>query len=101
LLESEQTITCAYCGVICKTDCKAYGSECEGCLELAGKVPWAPFYNSDTCPIYACVTKKGYRTCAKCGKAPCAIWLATRNPEISDAEFDADINNRLKNLSSL
>ena len=29
------------CGVICAQDCRAFGSECEGCNELEGRVSWA------------------------------------------------------------
>ncbi len=89
------------CGVICKCDCKAYQTECEGCIELEGKVSWAPFYDLEHCPIYACVVDKGLETCAGCGLAPCEIWIKTRNPEISDEEFEADINSRLSNLKNL
>ena len=87
------------CGVICQTDCKAYQVECEGCNELSGKVSWAPFYGKELCPIYECVVKSGFESCAPCGKAPCAIWLSTRNPDISDEVFEADLQSRIKNLN--
>lgn len=88
------------CGVVCSTDCKAYGTECEGCNELQGKVSWAVFYNKEHCPIYICVREKGLVSCADCGLAPCKVWLDTRNPEASDEEFAADLANRLQNLKS-
>jgi hypothetical protein len=92
---------CSCCGVICETDCKAYGTECKGCLELSGKIPWAVFYGTGTCPIYSCVQEMKFSSCAECDKAPCSVWFATRNPDISDEEFMADINNRLRNLSNI
>jgi hypothetical protein len=87
------------CGVRCSTDCKAYGTECAGCIPLEGKVSWAVFYGKEHCPIYDCVTDKGLPSCGDCGQAPCDIWVLTRNPDASDEEYAADINNRLQNLS--
>lgn len=89
------------CGVICRTDCKAYALECRGCNELLGKVSWAEFYGKEECPIYACVMQKELSSCAGCGLAPCDIWYDTRNPDATDDEFAADIASRLKNLKSI
>jgi len=89
------------CGVICAQDCRAFGSECEGCNELEGRVSWAEFYGKSHCPIYQCVVDKGYDTCADCGLAPCQIWYDTRNPDASDDEFAADLASRLRNLSAI
>lgn len=89
------------CGVNCSTDCKAYMTECAGCNELEGKVSWAELYGQEHCPIYACATALGFATCKACGKAPCEIWFATKNPDASDEEFEADIQSRLKNLREI
>ena len=86
------------CGVYCKTDCRAFGNECAGCVELEGRVSWAPYYGKERCPIYDCVTEKGLSSCGDCGMAPCKVWFDTRNPDVSDAEFKADLDNRLANL---
>ena len=86
------------CGVNCATDCKAYGVECAGCNELQGKVSWAVFYGEEYCPIFACAHRQGFTSCKQCGKAPCEVWSATRNPDATDEEFEADIANRLRNL---
>jgi len=91
----------SHCGVICATDCRAYKSECEGYNELEGKVSWAVFYERDDCPIYACSIAKGISSCAHCGEAPCKLWYDTRNPDASDEEFPADLNNRLNNLNKV
>ncbi|PKN79534.1 MAG: hypothetical protein CVU48_05055 [Candidatus Cloacimonetes bacterium HGW-Cloacimonetes-1] len=89
------------CGVNCSTDCKAYKIECEGCLELGGKVSWAVYYGQEHCPIYACAVGKGLESCAKCGKAPCEIWYSTQNPDATEEEFAADIASRLRNLKQI
>lgn len=89
------------CGVHCATHCKAYQTECAGCIELGGKISWAVFYGKEYCPIYECVMRKGLASCAECGLAPCEIWKLTRNPEASDEEFAEDIARRLSNLALL
>lgn len=89
------------CGVCCPSECRAYGTECAGCVALQGKVSWAAFYNREHCPIWDCVREKGLSSCAHCGQAPCDIWNQTRNPDASDEEFAADINRRLRNLAAL
>lgn len=89
------------CGVNCSTDCKAYLAECAGCNELQGKVSWAEYYGQEYCPIYACAMALGFASCHDCGKAPCEIWYATKNPDATDAEFEADIQSRLKNLREI
>jgi hypothetical protein len=86
------------CGVNCHTDCKAFKTECEGCNELKGKVAWAEFYGREHCPIYDCALGKGFKSCGECNNRPCHVWYDTRNPDATDEEFDADINNRLANL---
>jgi hypothetical protein len=86
------------CGVCCSKDCKAYGTECRGCEALAGRVPWAPYYGKEHCPIYECTMQRGLLSCGDCGQAPCRVWQATRNPDASDEAFNADIHSRLRNL---
>jgi hypothetical protein len=67
-------------------------------VELEGRVEWAPFYGKERCPIYECVLAKGITSCGDCGLAPCKVWYDTRNPDASDEEFKADLDNRLANL---
>lgn len=86
------------CGVNCHTDCRAFKVECEGCNELQGHVSWTVFYGRERCPIYACALEKGFTSCGDCGLAPCQVWYDTRNPDATDAEFEADLNSRLANL---
>jgi hypothetical protein len=87
------------CGVNCHKDCKAFKVDCKGCNELLGKVSWAVFYGRERCPIYDCAHEKGLESCGNCGLQPCEIWNQTRNPDATDEEFEADINNRLANLA--
>jgi len=89
------------CGVICATDCRTYQVECAGCNELEGKISWAAYYGETHCPIYACAVNKGYANCGACGQAPCALWISTRNPDASDAEFARDIASRLHHLNAI
>jgi hypothetical protein len=86
------------CGVNCSSDCHAYQVECDGCNELEGKVSWAQFYGKDECPIYECANESGFSSCGECGQAPCKIWYDTKNPDVSDAEFEADIQSRMSNM---
>ena len=87
-------ITC--CGTECYT-CSCYGSICGGCNELSGKVFHAP--KGKACPIYRCAVYKKYRTsCAGCEDLPCEIWRTTKDPELDEAEFEADIRQRMENL---
>ena len=85
------------CGVDCRA-CKAYGDECDGCRELEGAVPWAPFLGVTVCPSYACAENRGFVSCAPCGEKPCQLWADTRSPDVSDADFARDIALRLENL---
>ena len=87
------------CGVNCQVDCKAFGQECAGCNQLRGEVSWAIYLQKTVCPIFTCVSKKGFDSCGQCALVPCDIWLIeTKNPDVSDADFAADIAKRLKNL---
>lgn len=85
------------CGTECG-DCSFYGNMCQGCNECQGKVFHAPA--GKACPIYACsVNKKKLRGCGQCGEVPCDIWRQTKDPQLSDEEFEKNIADRVKNLS--
>lgn len=84
------------CGTEC-TDCGFYQKECAGCNACRGKVFYRP--EGKACPIYTCsVQKHRYATCAECEELPCAIWRATRDPQLSDEEFEQSIRERVENL---
>ena len=84
----------------CGTECAAcgfYQKECAGCNECQGRVFHAP--KGKACPIYTCsVQKHRYVTCAGCEQLPCAIWQATRDPQLSEKEFEESICERVENL---
>ncbi len=87
-------LTC--CGTECEK-CGAYGSLCQGCNEVGGKVFHAP--EGKACPIYQCsVSKNKYATCAACDNLPCQIWQDTRDPSLSQEQFDATVHDRVTNL---
>ena len=84
------------CGTECAA-CDFYQKECAGCNECQGRVFHAP--QGKVCPIYACsVQKHRYATCAGCEQLPCAIWKATRDPQLSEKEFEESICKRVKKL---
>ncbi len=84
----------------CGTDCNScvfYKTDCEGCNECQGKVFHAPA--KKPCPIYACsVNKHRYVSCAECSELPCSIWKNTKDPQLSDTEFENSIKERVQNL---
>ena len=87
------------CGTEC-TACGFYQKECAGCNECQGKVFHAP--KGKACPIYACsVQKHRYVNCAGCAEMPCTIWKETRDPQLSEEEFEESICKRMQNLKSL
>ncbi|EET60522.1 hypothetical protein BRYFOR_07339 [Marvinbryantia formatexigens DSM 14469] len=86
----------------CGTECAAcgyYGTMCQGCNELQGRVFHAP--EGKPCPIYACaVRKKRMVNCAECDILPCSIWQETKDPQLSENAFQKSIENRINNLRS-
>lgn len=84
------------CGTECG-NCSYYGSMCEGCNECSGKVFHAP--KGKACPIYSCSVKdKKLRNCSQCEELPCAVWRATKDPQLSEEEFGNTIAMRVKAL---
>ena len=88
---------------VCGTDCTAcplHGNLCTGCNEACGKVFHAP--EGKPCPIYGCcVNKHHYATCASCSQAPCAVWQATRDPSMTDEQFEQSVNDRVSALRKI
>lgn len=84
------------CGTECG-QCEYYGTLCGGCNECQGKVFHAP--KGKACPIYqCCVLRKKLVNCGECVRLPCLIWQETRDPQLSDGEFEHSIKERIKNL---
>ena len=88
---------------VCGTDCTAcplHGNLCTGCNEACGKVFHAP--EGKPCPIYGCcVNKHHYATCASCSRVPCAVWQATRDPSMTDEQFEQSVNDRVSALRKI
>ena len=88
---------------VCGTDCSAcplHGSLCTGCNEACGKVFHAP--EGKPCPIYGCcVNKHHYSTCASCSQVPCSVWQATRDPSMTDEQFEQSVNDRVSALRKI
>lgn len=90
------TISC--CGTECR-ECGCYGTVCRGCNESLGKVFHAP--EGQACPIYECsVDHKKLRGCGDCSMAPCDIWKKTKDPSLSEEEFERNIQERLGRLKN-
>ncbi len=87
------------CGTEC-SKCSFHGSLCTGCNEANGKVFHAPA--GKACPIYQCsVGQCKFSTCASCEKLPCDIWKATKDPNLSQEDFDATIQARAAILNHI
>lgn len=83
------------CGTDC-SECYCYGKMCTGCNECEGRVFHA---EGKTCAIYDCtVHDKALKNCGECQKAPCDIWMKTRDPKYSDEEFDQNVKMRIQAL---
>ena len=84
------------CGTDC-TKCTLHGNVCKGCNEMEGKVFHAP--KGKACLIYrCCANKHRYVNCGGCSDAPCDIWRMTRDPAMTDSEFETSIQDRINNL---
>lgn len=92
-----KNLTC--CGTECM-QCGLYKNMCKGCNEVCGKVFHAP--KGQACSIYDCaVGKHGYKSCAECSDMPCDVWRATKDPSMTEEEFEANIRGRVGNLNCL
>ena len=84
----------------CGSDCNAcsyFGSMCQGCNAANGKVFHAPA--GKACPIYSCcVQKHKFATRLSCDSLPCDIWRGTKDPALSEQQFEATIQERVNNL---
>lgn len=73
---------------------------CNGCNLCEGKVFHAP--EGGACPIYDCVKNhKGLPDCGQCGEVPCKIWFVTRDPKLSEEEFNENVLMRVQMLRKL
>ncbi len=93
-LSSGTAVSC--CGADC-SGCGCFGTMCRGCNASLGKVFHAP--EGQACPIYECaVNQKGLKGCGECGSLPCEIWRNTKDPSLSEEEFQRNIQGRTARL---
>ena len=84
------------CGSDCSS-CYCYGDICQGCNAVCGKVFHMPA--GKECPVYACCRiRNGYYSCRECDKLPCELILSTRDPKMSDEEFEQNVADRVERL---
>lgn len=74
--------------------------KCKGCQAEEGKVFWTKLFDMPSCAIYLCAKEKGFTSCGDCQKRPCSLWTSTREPNVSDEDFEKQIEDRLNNLIS-
>lgn len=85
------------CGADC-SQCGLYGNGCEGCNASRGMGS----HSSDNmeCPTYTCCRIKNcFTNCGECDKLPCKLIYGTKDPGVSDEEFEEYLKesmNRLK-----
>lgn len=85
---------------VCGLDCAkcSYASMCKGCNACKGVV-----FHTDgkECAIYhCCVTEHGFSNCLDCTEIPCAVWQKTRDPSLSDEQFEVGIKERIELLKN-
>ena len=91
---TRETLSC--CGTKC-IECGFYGNLCKGCDKSFGRVFHAP--QGEACPIYECsVNQKKMKSCGECDLLPCDIWRNTKDPSLSDEEFEQSIKDRMNRL---
>ena len=96
--KQRETLGVTCCGTECAS-CPLYGGQCPGCNESNGRVCHARA--GKPCAIYACaVNKHHFATCQSCDEAPCALWRATRDPGMTDEQFEESIRERLERLAA-
>ncbi|MDK2807927.1 MAG: hypothetical protein PWP24_661 [Clostridiales bacterium] len=96
--KQREIIGLSCCGTDC-TRCSFYGNMCQGCNETGGKVFHAP--KGKACPIYACAVQQNKRAnCARCDQLPCEIWMNTRDPQMSEEQFLASVQERIDCLKN-
>lgn len=96
LASESQAEALSCCGTACK-QCEYYGTLCKGCNESQGKVFHAP--EGQACPIYHCsIHQHQYGSCRDCSSIPCDIWRKTKDPSLSEEEFEQSIKQRMERL---
>lgn len=86
------------CGYYCG-DCHFLGDQCRGCGYVDGRPFWTVDMPGGICPLHDCChNQKQLEHCGLCDDLPCEIFLELRDPNMSDEEFQASLDDRQKNL---
>ncbi len=86
------------CGTFCEK-CPQYQQPCPGCIKLQGKPSWITEVGLNCCPFYACcVVDKKLLNCGQCSSAPCQLFYDTKDPSLSNEEFQNDLADRIAKL---
>jgi hypothetical protein len=98
------------CGIDCTIACEEcnkhneafFNNPCKGCNAMEGKLFWAKYLGLDTCPIYhCCMNEKQLKHCGQCSELPCEIHFSTKDPSMSDEQFEQSIKERVDVLKNL
>jgi hypothetical protein len=98
------------CGIDCAVACgecnemheELKKNPCKGCNIEKGKIFWTKYLELETCPIYnCCVNEKQLKHCGLCPELPCSIHFKTKDPSMSDEQFEQGIKERVNVLKSL
>jgi len=82
------------CGLYCG-DCHFLGKQCAGCGNVEGKPFWKTLLNMEICPLHECCrNQKQLEHCGLCDDVPCETFLALRDPNMRDDEFQKSLTSR-------
>ena len=88
--------TLSACGADC-SQCGLFGNGCKGCNASRGMGSHAS--EGKECPAYLCCRAKNcFTNCGECDKLPCKLIYGTKDPGVSDEEFEEYLQGSLKRL---
>lgn len=97
--KQREILNLSCCGTEC-SKCNFLGSLCKGCNISNGKVFHAP--QGKACPIYrCCVQSHKFADCSACDNLSCSVWRDTKDPNLSDRQFEESIQERICNLRKI
>ena len=83
------------CGCIC-SDCRIYGTNCDGCHAIEGKACWLHEVGLNVCDFYECsVINKGLTHCGECKEIPCEKFWKNKNPKLTEEEHKKIVEERV------
>jgi hypothetical protein len=103
-MKSDVSVCGIDCGAVCSECNKSEelkNNPCKGCNSIKGQVFWTAYMNLTTCPIYSCIETKKLKHCGECEELPCDIWIAIKDPSVSDEWHKQNIAERVELLKKL